>query len=270
MSGARQARRVALVGLVLVLAAGCATREEPALRRGARARSEPKPKRCQPKPVKVTFKYAPGLSDADRNFVKKVSDQAISYFRIHTPHCVKREAVNVRLYAVERGSLIARATYAEIQVFTESRGWDLVTPAERAQVLFHEWYHVLQRTLSIAPVPPTWLIEGSAEWSGFDAAVHFGYFQSMDYVRRFIHYDARRPPKPLHEANPKNPGVYSLYFTSVDFLVSKYGGKHRLRQFWERYDPGESWREAFRDVFHVKASTFLKKFEAYRGEGFSL
>ena len=270
MPAARFLRRALPLVLVAVVAAGCTTEAATPVRKQAQPKPSPPAPKCKAKPVKASFDYARGVSDSDRAFVRKVSRQAISYFDLRTANCVKRDPVDVRILGL-KGSrhVVARADYGGIDVYAESPGWEAYSPALRAQTLFHEWYHVLQRTLSTAPPPPAWLFEGSAEWAGFDAAVHFGYFDSMDVIRPLIHYDARQPPRPLTTAKPMNPGVYSLYYTSVDFLLEEHGGKDRLRLFWQRYNPGESWRETFRSVFKTKVATFLKKFEAHREAGFT-
>lgn len=267
------AARHVRVGLSLILsamvAAGCTEAPEKPSQRDVRATQSPSPPRCEPTPVKANFKFTRSVPASDRSFVRKVSRQAISYFRLRTTHCVERDPVDVRVYAKEQGNLVGRAHYGEIEVFAESPAWEAFTIGERAQVLLHEWYHVLQRTLSTAPPPPTWFFEGSAEWAAFDAAVQLGYFESMDYVREFLRFDARRPPAPLHRAKPVNPGVYSLFFTGVDFLLNEYGGKKGLRLFWQRYKPGDSWKAVFRSVFKVKVSSFLEKYEAHRAAGFT-
>ena len=271
MPAARHVRRFLLVALTAVLAAACTTptsRPNPN-QLAARDRPAASASQCKPKPVKATFHYARRLPASDRGLVRTISRQAISYFRLRTLNCVRRDPVDVHMFAIDNGDVVARADYGEIEVFTKSPAWGTMTRGDRAAVLFHEWYHVLQRTLSSAPPPPTWFFEGSAEWAGFEAAVHFGYFDSMESIQQMTRYDARRPPAPLTKAKPENPGVYSLYFTSLDFLVSRYGGKKRLQQFWQRYNPGESWKTVFRSVFKVKVSSFLKEFEAHREAGFT-
>ena len=268
MPVARHVRR--FIGVVLALiAVGCTAPASEPKEQTARDRPAASAPKCKPKRVTASFHYARGLPASDRAFVRKISRQAISYFRLRTPNCVRRDPVDVHMFAVDNGDVVARAEYGEIEVFTKSAAWGRMTTGERGAVLFHEWYHVLQRTLSTAPPPPAWFFEGAAEWAGFEAAVHFGYFESMDYIRPLIRYDASRPPRPLTKAKPENPGVYSLYFTSVDFLVRNYGGKKRLQQFWQRYNPGESWKSVFRSVFKVKVSSFLKEFEAHREAGFT-
>jgi hypothetical protein len=268
MPAARFLRRALPLVLAAVVAAGCNTEASTPIRKQARAKPSPAAPKCKPKPVKASFDFERGVSPSDRSFFKKVTRQAISYFQIRTTDCVKRDPVDVNVYAKGYGNIAGHARYGAIEVFAESGLSDSI-PGERAQLLFHEWYHVLQVTLSTAPPPPTWFVEGSAEWGGFDAAVRFGYFDSMDLVREVLRDDALRPPGPLTKAKPENPGVYSLYFTSVDFLLKKYGGKDRLRLFWQRYNPGDSWKAMFRSVFKTKVTTFLKKFEAHREAGFT-
>ncbi len=261
-------RRVLPLVLLAVVVAGCTTAASTPIRNQApRAKSSPAPK-CKPKPVRASFDFERSVSASNRSFFRKVTRQAISYFQIRTIHCVERDPVDVNVYAKGYGNVAGHARYGAIEVFADSGFWDSI-PGERAQLLFHEWYHVLQITLSTAPPPPIWFVEGSAEWGGFEAAVHFGYFDSMDLVRDVLRKHARRPPAPLTAAKPQNPGVYSLYFTSVDFLVRKYGGKDGLRLFWQRYNPGDSWKATFRSVFKTNVSTFLKKFEAHREAGFT-
>ncbi|HEX2090475.1 MAG TPA: hypothetical protein VHI54_11210 [Actinomycetota bacterium] len=272
MPAASFLRRALPLIVVAAVAAGCTTEASPQLR--VRDQVQPKPSasapKCKAKPVKASFDYPRGFPGTDRAFVQKVTRQAISYFGIRTTNCVKRDPVDVRLLAA-RGShnIVGWADYGDIEIYTESPGWAQNSQGFRAQTLFHEWYHVLQRTLSTAPPPPTWFFEGSAEWAALDAAVHFGYFDDMDEVRPLLRYDARQPPRPLDKAKPANPGVYSLYFTSIDFLLKEHGGRDRLRQFWQRYNPGDSWKATFQSVFKTKVTTFLKKFEAHREAGFT-
>ncbi|HEX8100229.1 MAG TPA: hypothetical protein VF660_08525 [Actinomycetota bacterium] len=233
------------------------------------AKVSPKKQKCKNVPVKAEFHYAKRLLSADRAFVRKVSKQAISYYAIKTIDCIGRDAVDVWMDNTEGGKVLAFATYGEIHVFTKSRAWQLAEEPERAQVLFHEWYHVLQRTLTPTRALPLWLVEGSAEWLGFDATVHFGYIDDMDLVRRYLARDAERPVRPIDKAQSLNPGVYSLYFMGVDFLIHHHGGSARLRQFWKSARPGQSWKKPFRSVFHVDVAPFLKRFEEYRAAGFS-
>ena len=280
MPAARFLRRALPLVLVAMVATGCTTEAATPIRKQTRAKLSPSaPKspapKCKPKPIKASFDFERAVSANHRSFVKKVTRQAISYFQIRNPDCEKTDPIDVNVYAKGYGNVVGHARYGAIEVFVD-RGTPVPAyvperyiKGERAQLLFHEWYHVLQITLSTAPPPPLWLMEGSAEWAGFDAAVKFGYFDSMDFVREVLRYDARRPPASLTKAKPQNPGVYSLYFTSVDFLVKNYGGKDRLRLFWQRYDPDDSWKATFRSVFKTKVTTFLKKFEAHREAGFT-
>jgi hypothetical protein len=275
MPAARFLRRALPLVLAAVVAAGCTTEASTPIRKQAQAKPSPPAPKCKPKAVKASFDFERAVSSSHRSLFKQVTRQAISYFQIRPPDCEERDPIDVNVYAKGYGNVAGHARYGTIEVFAEpgssvpSYVPERYIRGERAQLLFHEWYHVLQITLSTAPPPPTWFMEGSAEWGGFDAAVHFGYFDNMDFVRDVLRYDARRPPATLTKAKPQNPGVYSLYFTSVDFLVKEYGGKDRLRLFWQRYDPSDSWKATFRSVFKTKVSTFLKKFEAYREAGFT-
>ena len=237
--------------------------------RDSSPKATPARQECKNAPVKAKFHYTKRVLTADRAFVQKVSKQAISYYAIKTSDCIERDAVDVWLENRTGGKVLAVATYGEIRVFTKSRAWELAVTAERAQVLFHEWYHVLQRTLTATRALPLWLVEGAAEWVGFDAAVQFGYIENMDLIRPFLSRDAERPSRPIQKAQSLNAGVYSLYFMGVDFLLRHHGGSTRLRQFWKTARPGESWKKAFRSVFHVDPAAFLEKFEAYRAAGFT-
>jgi hypothetical protein len=266
MPSARHRSVGLILAIAVVLGAACTTR---VIRPSTRRQSQPKQvPTCKDVPVKAKFKYAGGVLGTDRAFVRKVARQAISYYRIRTVDCVKREPVDVHFYAKDRGKLLALAAYGDIQVFTKSKAWRLAPAALRAQVLFHEWYHVLQKTLTVAPPPPVWLIEGSAEWAGFESSVHFHYIPSMSLVREAVARDARQATRPLTKTNPSAPGAYSLYFTGVDYLLKNHGGKKYLREFWKRHRPSRPWKKTFRSVFGIEANSFLKKYAAYRASGF--
>lgn len=161
--------------------------------------------------------------------------------------------------------------------------WQSAGAAARAKVLSHELYHVAQNALVGPPgviggggdtqVPrggPQWLIEGSAEYSGYAAAGAAGL---LDFATTrtgelgatattddpLTQFDTRADVN----AAPHPGAIYTIGFTAVDLLVQRRGVV-ALAAYWRAIGSGSSWDVAFQTVFGETVQQFYADFAAYR------
>jgi hypothetical protein len=199
--------------------------------------------------------------------------QASSYYKVVSLACAPEKVVAHGFNSTFRDSTAYSETDA-INVYVKSRGWLQATTSERFKIMFHEWYHVVQYHLTypVGLAGPTWLIEGSAEWAGFTAAAHFGFYGSFAAAKAQELVRARVPTVPLssleHSMAPAGGDAYNLAFVAVDYLVANRGGLSALRKYWGSIGGGTDWGSAFKAAFGRSAGRFYKDFAAYRGRGF--
>ena len=155
--------------------------------------------------------------------------------------------------------------------------------AVAANLLAHEYYHVLQYALtpfeSLYPVPqrgpflggtPRWLVEGSATYV---AALYDGSLA-----------DERRAQLLEHHGNPGTGRAgtaddYEVGMLAVDWLT-EHAGEGALVEYWRELNsaplcqtvgecarPGAvTWADPFEAVFGLTPEAFYDRFEAYRRE----
>jgi hypothetical protein len=227
---------------------------------------------CGPIPVEIDFDLERAVPASERTEIRKASFTARKYFRINTTSCA-REKVFVYAFAREDPHAVA-VTHGKssIEFFTKTPGWLGASSSTHTVVVLHEWYHVLQARLAWAPSysTPTWLVEGSAEWSADRAATDLGVYDSFDTPRSEQLAYARYATT-LSLGNWKRfvPGAYPLAFAAVDFVVTPKNGRAKLYKFFELVGGGSSWKVAFRQVFGMTVGKFSAAFAAYRERGFT-
>ena len=136
-------------------------------------------------------------------------------------------------------------------------------------VLAHEFFHVVQLSLSPSLPGPYWLREGSAEY----AMALFG-----DGARR-MEYKAFRNSVLLRNASwtgtlreagadgshPPGHEHYFLGFLAAERLV-ELAGEEALLEYFSLLSSSPSWREAFQQAFGRTVDEFYEEFEPYRAE----
>jgi len=139
------------------------------------------------------------------------------------------------------------------------------------QVVYHEYFHAVQRFLSRSRSArtdlhnPLWLIEGSAKF--FERAVEP---QDLESFRRtgVRRWDALPALAALEDSggSPATGGsgeAYTVGSVASDYLVAKYGQDRLQHEFWVALAQTD-WRSAFLQVFGTPVDSFYAEFEAYR------
>ncbi|MEX2459188.1 MAG: hypothetical protein WD770_09400 [Actinomycetota bacterium] len=244
------------------------------------------PPECAPIPVLFRFRFAPETTQADRTLLRTTMRLARDYFPLRHPRTARYSYVeeSYRCYPeryVESVTTtadqppderVAEYGRGEGPLFFISAPTWLVIPAEhRAVIMFHEAYHWFQ-WLGQSRAPsgqrwdtdlPHWLQEGSAEWAGFEAAVHFGLYPSMESARS---HHARFQGRALKELRKharyigKSFDAYSLFFFAADELADEHGGRLAMRRYWQDQRDDE-WEVRFRRTFGLTPRAFYAAFE---------
>jgi len=123
------------------------------------------------------------------------------------------------------------ATISAITINVGQRTWELETPLERAKVVAHEYFHVLQNWLrggTDTSPDPLFLVEGAAEYAGYATVIDAGQMTIeefrdgvLDSIRR-----QRVPLRPLNQLTDDGPLAltgYQLAALAVDRLVGAKG-----------------------------------------------
>ena len=162
---------------------------------------------------------------------------------------------------------------ATIKIFVEHPMWADAPSWLVAKTAAHEYYHVVQATLSrlvTATILPQWLKEGSAELFGFSVVADAGLY---DYGTARSEVIARA--KTFTETLPRCGGdcAYPLGFVAAEY-VARPGGLARLSSLFTALGGGAAinksgplaafWRSSFQRVFRMPLERFYAAFESYR------
>lgn len=291
-SGASPRRPAALVlGVCLVAAACTPGRVTGVLERLSPAPPTPAaigpPPECAPIPVLFRFRFAPETTVEDRDLLRTTMRQARDYFPLRHPTAARYSYVEERYRCYPERYVEPVTTTEEPppdervaeygrgegpRFYITARTWLLIPAEHKAAIMFHEAYHWFQwLAQSRAPSGqrwdtdlPHWLQEGSAEWAGFEAAVHFGLYPSMEAARA---YHARYQGLALTELRKHGRHIgpsfeaYSLFFFAADELATERGGRLAMRRYWQDQRDDE-WEVRFRRIFGLSPKAFYLDFEA--------
>lgn len=281
---------VPLVACVL-LGSACA----PGLAEGLRAELPPSPRieirtpgpdqrpECPPKPVNLSFKFGPNASEADRGIIRDAITKARDYFPLRYPRkaryayahdrweCFPRrytEPVATMSVVPGSGEVAAYWRGEGIRFFIAHPAWQQASEAQRYAWAFHEAYHWAQHLESKdehgfrTRADPTWLIEGTAEWFGIEAATHFGHFTGITAARAFEQVRSIHGPEDLRRFEGRENleyTAYPLFFAAVDHLIRKHGGRKAVRAYWDDHRP-YPWQAIFRETFGISVARFYREF----------
>jgi len=239
---------------------------------------------CAPKPVKLVFKFDAATSPGDRDIIRDAMTKARDYFPLRYPRDPRWSYYEQRYVCYPKQysePVVTTITPAEderaaeyrvrrgIRIYLGSEGWRDSPSLARTVITFHEAYHWFQdlaeknpRTLAAGRDHPHWIIEGSAEWASWDAAVHFGFLSSMDDARSLhasVLVNDRSDLPRFEERTSDAFEAYPLFFTAVDALLTAHGGREAMRTYWE-FEEVKSWRVFFQDAFEISVKKFYAEF----------
>ena len=188
------------------------------------------------------------------------------------------------LYSPERlRSVLETGWQAEAQpwgFFMWACGWESRPPpachGNKAAVVAHEWFHVLQDRLSTRHphLSPTWMSEGTATWLNWRLPAEF-VSASYEDQRQWAVDRVARTTEPLQAGeNGFYSWVYHLGAVVADRLVEKHGIDSLLefdRQLYpqligedRRWVQEPTWHEAFEGVFGITVEAFYDEFSTWR------
>jgi hypothetical protein len=253
------------------------------------------------RPATMVFTFAPAVPPADRSFVEGTIRQARRYFRTHYGPVLRgtirisvestlEEAIASYAERLDLPEEFARARWGSeasalttrgpgnqaVQLFVLVSRWAAASPPQRAKLLLHEWFHVLQYQgppPTFRPVDPDdaprWLFEGSAEWWAFLAAADAGWFADFQGVAASQRALASGTDDSLRSQREVVVGVagYALAFTAVDLLAERTSPRTVVR-FWKKLPDAPSPARAFEEVFGLKLRRFYRVFASHRQSGF--
>ena len=147
--------------------------------------------------------------------------------------------------------------------------------------LTHEWFHYLQIQYTdfwgVSGVPPEWVLEGTAVWSGdFGIRIAEGH-QTFEESREQYRNNAARTSVTLRSAEERNtPWQYELGLLAVDLLVER-SGQDSLVEYFRLQHPqpvgsDRQWQvdttlnDAFELAFGLSLDAFYRQFAAWRNE----
>ncbi|MEX2459182.1 MAG: hypothetical protein WD770_09365 [Actinomycetota bacterium] len=282
--------RPSRLALALLLLSGCFSPIRGPLLEALAAPTDapgPEPPTCNARPVNLAFQFDPATTDGDRALMREALKLARSYFPLRFPRFVRYSYAGERYICFPDHHIEPVKTTAEIPphtgiafyrpgegitVYIATSYWRNATESYRYTVMFHEAYHWYQELASKSEqtlngfrrTNPLWLIEGTAEWFGHEAAVHFGFYPSMDDARAYEASRLRHGAKELKsfEMRDRPSGdAYALFFTAVDRLIRDHGGIGALRRYWAFEDDDVDWRVVFRESFGISVAKFYGEFD---------
>ncbi len=171
----------------------------------------------------------------------------------------------------------AVASGSTIYIYAGSE-WRSPASREKAFVAAHETYHVAQYgylydDLILGGIdegahPPTWLVEGSADYTAARALDAAGLYPYEEFRQRALSLATRQRTSladltigHVHVAGEAE--AYILGFLAVDALAAR-AGESAVSDFWDYLGEHSGWTQAFAAAFSVELDTFVPEFERLR------
>jgi hypothetical protein len=248
-----------LLTLCVVLMVGFSTLAEPAVAADAN----------------VSFDIAEAVSIEDATYVREGIALAQRYVA-ETLTDISDAPIRVAVFADDDffcgEEAIACANESSIVVLTDTPDWNSLAPFERVETVVHEYIHVYQfaKLEDQKDIPPTWFIEGMAEYLAFDAVVKQGLVSAND-VRDFETGLVAQYPElsPLEEFEDRGafysePGpVYSLAYMAIAEMMNGHSPSD-LDRLLEQVESSHNWRGSFLTVFGQGIGRFYQSFAETR------
>jgi hypothetical protein len=161
----------------------------------------------------------------------------------------------------------AVAWRGQISVCVNSPGWLTAIDAEKAKISAHEYFHTLQGELNCPP-PPVWIVEGSAEYFGYEVVRDAGLLTSGEihaHHKTALQYST--PPVPALQEFEEGYGsflgsLYSVFYFAGERLAEQ-AGLMSLRTFCTSA-ANQPWRDAFGETFDQSLAEFYEDFATHR------
>jgi hypothetical protein len=223
----------------------------------------------------VTYSISESVSDEDAAYVTEGIALAQGYVAAYGADLPESLVVNIRgTDDTTGGGAIAFCGGSFIVVFTGSPGWLTYAPANRIQVVVHEYIHAAQyaalgdkwNTL------PAWFVEGMADYLAYDAVADLGLIKPRA-IRDFQGWavstssdlpalgDLEAPDAFYNEFGP----AYSLAGLAIADLLGDLPPE-TLLTFVDDAGSGRNWRLIFEQTFGRALPAFYKEFAVTRAK----
>ena len=241
---------------------------------------------CPPLPVSFRFNFAEATSEDDRALIKQSMLAARDRYPLRFKRspvysesanrysCQPKKATHRISTTVTEAGLGEAGLYTngDIRLYMDPDYWTTAPRDFKYRLTLHEAYHLYQ-DLAVQTYGHTtsrmnllWMVEGSAMWAEYDAAVAMGAFPSMDAARAQEDSYNNLNPSDLPDferyQNERDFDAYSLFFEAVDFLLEHHGGPKALRRYWQYAGENDDWWVVFQKAFGIKAHAFYEEFAA--------
>jgi len=223
----------------------------------------------------VTFEVDAGVPQSDQDIIRSGIDLAQSYF-LSAFSWTPTRPVTVSVRAGANGGISAQVINGQIIVHNGSPDWQRATPDLKRKTMVHEFFHIMQGFIGWTSQAgnPLWLLEGTAEYVGFRAAILDRGIHSADQMRGCQQYNVanssvRIPPlaelegQPFYNVGNQGAPVYGIAYLAAERAVQD-SGLQSLTTFGLS-TVGSPWQNAFQLAFGLPIGTFYEQLEQYRG-----
>ena len=243
---------------------------------------------CEARPVKLTYRFDPATTARDKQIMQDAMRLARDHFPLIFPR-FERYSYDDEGYICFPGHYTEPVTTTAepppdnriahyqpgfgITVFVSSPWWRNAPESYRYTIMFHEAYHWYQELASkdettlngFRRTNPLWLVEGTAEWLAYEAAVEFDRYPDMEAIRSLltplVRYDGGEL-KTFETRERDASDAYPFFFTAVDRLIRDHGGLEALRSYWDFKDDDVSWKVIFQRSFGISVKKFYAELAA--------
>jgi hypothetical protein len=230
--------------------------------------------------IRVSYDFEDAVSSSDRTLIRSSIKQARGLFPYPHVRLVRPTLVAVFVHTgngeMTRPNEIAEVRRQSVHVFVGGDGWKNSDSLQRREAMFHEWVHIVQQIESPFRPGPVWLIEGSAEWSAWDAIFRLG-LASRSTVGNLLaqiaaQVDRDRKLKEmegqLFYRNDPDGRDYGLAYVAVESLHPSRGWR-TIIAYYRSLGTGVLLQTAFRRAFKISVTRFYRSFEESRATGFA-
>lgn len=218
----------------------------------------------------VEFYFEDAVSSADRAQVEDGVRVAQAYIQRFLGGMKGTACVQVKVDVDKTGTAVTNGK--TVTIWTTPAGW-ISTSGGRypswhlPKVSAHEYTHVWQLEF-LARVRPTWMLEGTAEFVGYQSIID-GKIVGSEPPRQFALQGALSPSNAALQTYENTlPGsAYSMAYLAVGNLILG-PGPESLRLFFEGLGSGADWEIAFQRAFGLPVQEFYGRFEAFRSNGY--
>ena len=236
-------------------------------------------------PVEINYEISEGVPSEDLEVIQTGIGYARSYIHDHLGGDITSDfqegSITVKFVTGgTRGNCCVASSEGIIFdvdhiVWAEPERWlvpgnRVTTKIARMKMAAHEYAHLWQHSLGCLRAPPSWIVEGMAEYIGWQTLVNAGVIDD-DTVTGFNRYGAINDPRDvsvtLESMETFIPGAYNLpYFAIRQLVIQAEDGPAALRTFCEVSGSGQ-WRGTFHSAFGIDVDEFYEQFEGQRRRG---